>query len=429
MDAEWRESKTAKGKTDLKGGNATAPSSPHSRSQSLPSSSSLPSSTSPSSSSILSRAYYAPHGSSLVVDTRQSSSEYELERTERFMQQDGQRMIVEIRILSAAPAPVAVEAKPSHSRHRSMKGKAAADTKPKVEVREILCLRRVYKRIQDANPAVKAMANTAATNAPADTPFTSSRATSDASIPASSSSSMYSRPALPAFASSSSSSSYMAGSTSSSSSSSTNVGAHARDNSQTVSAGVGLAHPAPLRPRPSYAPKPLQITQAAAAILPDEMQKELNEIAPNIIQPSNDSNAPSSASSSSAISHAASTWSAFCDRVLYPRPSLMRQYGLEPLCADSSPPTPQLSSSSATIAAEEQRIYDSVRRSMRLIDVLLLVFTLLFFIHRFGILDLLSSSSSSSTESSTLRAHDPSTTLHQTATVSSGLHVHGKTDL
>jgi hypothetical protein len=51
---------------------------------------------------VQSRCYIAPHGQSLIVDTK-CANYYDLERTERYLVDNGEKMILEIRILTCDP--------------------------------------------------------------------------------------------------------------------------------------------------------------------------------------------------------------------------------------------------------------------------------------------------------------------------------------
>jgi hypothetical protein len=123
------------------------------------------------------RAYHAPHGQSLVVDTR-CASKYDLERTERFLEDGGKRLVIETRILSCAPQIQADAATPATSGVSSR-----FDTAPRQQaiapnqlvVKELLFLRRVFKRIIDADPKAAAAAAAAAASSAAQTAASASR--------------------------------------------------------------------------------------------------------------------------------------------------------------------------------------------------------------------------------------------------------------
>jgi hypothetical protein len=109
------------------------------------------------------RAYFAPHGQSLIVDQR-CASKYDLERSERFLEDSGQKLVIEIRILSCAPDVQADRDAPASlgvsTKFASPAAKPA--TAAGMAVKELLFIRRVFNRIIDANPARAAAAETTA---------------------------------------------------------------------------------------------------------------------------------------------------------------------------------------------------------------------------------------------------------------------------
>lgn len=115
------------------------------------------------------RAYMAPHGQSVVVDTR-CASKYDLERSERFLDQDGKRLIIETRILSCAPdsqqSSAAATTSDVSQKSSSPSPSSSVSVAPGgVVVKELLFLRRVFKRILDADPASKKDASAQESNA------------------------------------------------------------------------------------------------------------------------------------------------------------------------------------------------------------------------------------------------------------------------
>ena len=122
-----------------------------------------------------SRAYVAPHGQSLVIDTR-CASKYDLERSERFLDNDnyggmdGKTMVIEIRILTTKPNQDNNSNNNNNNNHHTndttlgvsqkfLSQKSTPDT-PQIStnsnniiVRELLFIKLVFKKIIDAGPS------------------------------------------------------------------------------------------------------------------------------------------------------------------------------------------------------------------------------------------------------------------------------------
>lgn len=101
------------------------------------------------------RAYMAPHLQSLLVDTR-CASKYDLERTERFLEDDGRTLVIEVRVLSCAPAQAPQPGTLGVSKRFLADPPRTPDSHlldQQLKVREVIFLKVVFKRILDAAPA------------------------------------------------------------------------------------------------------------------------------------------------------------------------------------------------------------------------------------------------------------------------------------
>lgn len=277
------------------------------------------------------RAYHAPHGQSLVVDTR-CASKYDLERTERFLEDGGKRLVIETRILSCAPQIQADAATPATSGVSSRfdtKSKQQAIAPNQLVVKELLFLRRVFKRIIDADPKAAAAAAAAAAHAAASS----------------------SRPA----------------------------------GSLDFESAVG--HPSPLRLRATGAVGDRDGAASQATLLRSQLSATALAILPGALTAS-----PSSAAADDTAAHSHSLTRAL-SALLYPRHVLLRRYPLADVAAgtvgtgtDAPDGAAALSPALAEAVAREHTAFRRARSQMALVDLALAGMLILLLLRHFGLL-------------------------------------------
>ena len=323
---------------------------------------------------VAARAYFAPHGQSLVVDTR-CASKYDLERTERFLEDDGKRLVIETRILSCAPEvqnsdqariTTGVSSKFDDGSNTPVHTVPSQPQQQSMVVKELLFLRRVFKRIVDANP---------------DGPK-SNQGTPSAAAAASSSSSGSSGVPLPAFGSAASApptpmkvettldfdEAATTGSTTARTRTraETGAGAIAAENAAASKASL-------LR---------MQLSPAALAILPEQLTRATK---------SGGASSGAGATASGSSGGGVSAWSQLTD-LLYPRHFLLKRYQLTDLLFEGPPGSTSAAASaaqmpstlSAAIAAEHSA-HSSARRWMRLVDLVLLCLLIIYILLQLGV--------------------------------------------
>ena len=305
------------------------------------------------------RCYSAPHGQSVVVDTR-CASKYDLERTERFLEDDGKVMVIEIRILSCAP-----EWQNKNTAQTTAKGTAVAPNQ--VVVKELLFLRRVFRRIMDADPAAAAKA-------------------AAASVPSTPSSSVV----LPAFGSGINKSIEEEPS-SATAANSFNGGKLDFDSEEVTS------HHSPVKKRV------VETSFQSTASLPSFSSHILTKTQRIGMAPSA-MTAGSTALIHKGAHHHANVWSILRDTVLYPRMFLLRRYQLsELLINDESTTNNNINSKNANMQAaiaHETTVLISARRSMLLVDLAFVLFIVLFLLIRFDCFSSITSSSAADASAS-----------------------------
>jgi len=285
------------------------------------------------------RAYHAPHGQSLIVDQR-CASKYDLERTERFLEDEGRKLIIEIRILSCAPEVQADRDAPATAGVSSKFAGSATPGKPATAaglvVKELLFIRRVFNRIVDARAAAAEAADSAATTS------TQSNA-----------------PAATA-----------AASTTSAARSQDDVSEQALTTAAAVESSLQRAAAAPAA-APALADKTpnlrAALTPAALSVLPGDLAQV------------------SLAGCNSGESAFSAPFS--LTALLYPRNFLLKRYQLTDLLEDRRAASHSAGVNAATspaAVAKEQSAYTRARASMMLVDGLLLLLLLLLLLHHFG---------------------------------------------